>query len=107
MDKKTSMKKLPKFIIILGRKFKIKQLNNLSHLSQPCLGLCDYSNKVIYLEKLQTDEDKLDTLVHESSHAMLAISGVDQKLTDSENEIMCQLFTALFNDLSKSLKLKQ
>lgn len=106
MDQKTSVKKLPKFIVILGRKFKIKQLSNLSYHGEPCLGLCDASNKIIYLEKGQKESDKLDTLFHESVHAMLSISGVDQKLTDSENEIMCQLVTALFNDMIKALKFK-
>jgi hypothetical protein len=107
MDQKISVKKLPKYIVILGRKFKIKQLVGLCYHGEPCLGLCDASNKIIYLEKGQKEDDKLDTLVHESVHAMLSISGIDQKLTDSENEIMCQLVTALFNDLLKSLKLKQ
>ncbi len=101
------MNKIPKSIQILGRKFKIKQISNLKYGQDQVLGLCDYSNKAIYIEKDQTDKEKLDTLYHECVHAMLAISGIDQKLTDSENEIMCQLFTALYNDLIKALKFKQ
>jgi hypothetical protein len=44
---------------------------------------------------------KLDTLVHEASHFFLELTGISQKLSDSENEIYCQVITALFNDLKK------
>lgn len=94
-------KKFPTSITILGRKVKIKQGRGLVYMGQPCLGLCNYDEKVIYLEKEQSDEMKLDTLVHESSHFFLELTGISQKLSESENEIYCQVITALFNDLKK------
>lgn len=47
-------------------------------------------------------ETKKDTLVHEATHFFLELTGLSQKLTENENEIYCQLITALFHDLSKS-----
>lgn len=94
-------KKFPTSITILGRKVKIKQGRGLIYMGQPCLGLCNYDEKIIYLEKEQSDEMKLDTLVHEASHFFLELTGISQKLSDSENEIYCQVITALFNDLKK------
>jgi Zn-dependent peptidase ImmA (M78 family) len=98
------MKKLPSKVVILGRTVRIKQGNNLHFLGEPCLGLCDYDAKTIYLEKNQSPEMKHDTLVHEMGHFFLELSGISQKLSDSENEIYCQLITAFHNDINKSLK---
>jgi len=97
------MKKVPSSVTILGRKVKVKQGNNLHYMGEPCLGLCDYDNKVIYLEKNQLAQMKHDTLVHESVHFFLELTGLSQKLTDNENEIYSQLFTALYNDLKSQL----
>ncbi len=96
-------KKFPTSISIMGRRIKIKQGINLVYNGQPCLGLCDYDAKIIYLEKNQTDSTKNDTLCHEAVHFMLELTGISQKLTDSENELYSQLFTALFMDLKKHL----
>ncbi len=104
MDKENSLKKLPKSITILGRKFKIVQKKVLMYQDKPVLGLCDPGQKIIYLSKDQTDKEKLETLYHECVHGMLNISGIDQSISESENEIMCQLFTALFHDLITSLE---
>lgn len=97
------MKKFPASIVIMGRKIKIKQGANLVYNSDPCLGLCDYDNKIIYLEKNQSESTKRDTLCHEAVHFMLELTGISQKLSDSENELYSQLFTALFMDLKKHL----
>lgn len=94
-------KKIPSSIIILGRKVKIKQGRGLTYMGQPCLGLCSYDEKVIYLEKDQSDEMKMDTLIHEATHFFLELTGISQKLSDSENEIYCQVITAFFNDIRK------
>jgi hypothetical protein len=96
-------KSLPTSLTILGRKVKIKQGKNLVYEGKPCLGLCDYDNKTIYLEKLQGEESKQDTLCHESLHFFLILLGIDQKLTEAECEIYCQSFTALFRDLKEIL----
>lgn len=94
-------KRFPSSVTILGRKYKIKQGKNLVYAGQPCLGLCDNLNRIIYIEKDQDDKTKRETCVHEFFHALLFISGIDQKLTEAENEIYCQLATAFYHDIEK------
>lgn len=89
--------------MVLGRKFKIKQGANLAYHGQAVLGLCDYDNLTIYIEKTQSDNSKRQTLIHECCHAMLIIAGMDQRLSDSENEMYCQLLTAFCEDMKKVL----
>lgn len=103
MDKKNRVKKFPSYIVIMGRKIKIKQGYNLVYREQPCLGLCDYDNKIIYLEKNQPVQSKIETLVHEATHFFLELTGISQKLDEDTNEMYCQLITALFVDLKKDL----
>jgi Zn-dependent peptidase ImmA (M78 family) len=98
------MKKVPSSITILGRKVKIKQGNNLVYNGQQCLGLCDCDNNTIYLEKSVELPAKHDVLIHEIGHYFLEITGFSQKMSDSENEVMCQLLTLFYNDVKKSLK---
>jgi Zn-dependent peptidase ImmA (M78 family) len=93
----------PRFVIVLGRKFKIVQKKNIAYQGQNILGLCDYNNLTIYIEGSQSDQSKRQTLIHEACHAMLIITGMDQKLSDSENEIYCQLLTAFCEDMKKVL----
>lgn len=96
-------KRFPSSISILGRKYKIKQGKNLTYLGQPCLGLCDNLNRIIYLEKDQDDATKKETLCHEAAHSFFFITGIDQKLSEGENEIYSQLFTAFYHDMEKAL----
>lgn len=96
-------KSFPKSITIMGRKIKIKQGKNLVYREQPCLGLCDYDGKTIYLEKEQDHNTKVETLVHEATHFFLELTGISQKLDEDTNEMYCQLITALFVDLKKDL----
>lgn len=97
-------KRFPSSIAVLGRRYKIKQGKGLSYQGQPCLGLCDNSDRTIYLEKDQDDSGKKETLLHEAVHAMLFITGIDQKLSEGENEVYAQLFTAFYHDMEKVFK---
>jgi hypothetical protein len=97
-------KRFPLSITVLGRKYKIKQGANLAYHGQPCLGLCDNTARLIYLEKNQDDQTKKETLLHEAVHAMLFITGIDQKLSEGENEVYAQLITAFYHDVEKALK---
>jgi Zn-dependent peptidase ImmA (M78 family) len=96
-------KKLPSSITILGRKYKIKQGKGLVWNGQTCLGLCDNTSRIIYLEKEQDDQTKKETLLHECVHALLFISGFDQRLSESENEVYCQIFTAFYHDMESAI----
>lgn len=97
------MRKIPNQITILGRKVKIKIGKNLYYNGENCLGLCDYDAKVIYLEKNQSPQMMSDTLCHEATHFFLALVGGDQRMSDSENEMYCQLVTAFFKDMKNHL----
>lgn len=94
-------KKLPSYVVIMGRKVEIKQVANATYMGDKASGLCDYDARVIYLEKNMPYPQKIETLSHECVHFFLVLTGISQKLTDAENEIYAQLFTALFNDLKK------
>lgn len=94
--------KFPKSVTILGRKWVIKQVIRPTHNGEPCLGLCDFDGKIIYLEKEQDDDLKFLTLVHEAAHAWMILCGIDQRLSDSENEVYCQLISAFVEDIVRS-----
>lgn len=97
-------KRFPTSISILGRKYKIKQGRGLTFHGQPCLGLCDNNSKIIYIEKDQDEQSKVETCIHEFCHALMHISGIDQKLTEAECEIYAQLFTAFYVDVEKFIE---
>jgi len=93
----------PRSIMILGRKFKIVQKKNIAYHGQMILGLCDYNALTIFIESSQSDISKRQTLIHECGHAWLIITGADQRLSESENEMHCQLLTAFCEDMKKVL----
>jgi DNA-dependent RNA polymerase auxiliary subunit epsilon len=97
-------KRFPSSIMILGRKYKIKQGKGLTFQNMAVLGLCDNNTRTIYLEKDQDEHIKKETLLHECVHALLFITGIDQKLSDGENEVYCQLFTAFYHDMEVAIK---
>ena len=91
--------RVPKSITILGRKVTIKVGENLVYHGQPCLGLFDYGKMTIYLEKNQSNHSMRDTLYHECCHYFMLLCGMDQKMSDSEVEMYCQLISAFVNDM--------
>lgn len=97
-------KKFPASVTLCGRKYKIKQGKNLVYNGQPCLGLCDNQNRIIYLEADQEETSKRETLLHELAHAFMNLVGIDQKLTEAEAEIYCQVWTMFFHDVEAALK---
>lgn len=96
--------KLPRKVMILGRQYKIKSGKNLVFNNQKILGLCIPDDQLILIEKDQSEKSIKETLTHECAHAFLAISGIDQKLSDSENEVYAQLLTAFVEDMEKARK---
>jgi hypothetical protein len=92
-----------KNITILGRTIEIKIGKNLHYRGEPCLGLCDYDSRIIYLEKNQSPQMMKDTLCHEAVHYMLILTGMDQRISESENEMYCQLIAAFMQDMKKHL----
>ena len=39
--------------------------------TEPMFGLCDYTNRVIWIRRNQTEAEMLDTLLHELLHATM------------------------------------
>jgi len=70
----------PKSISIAGIMFKIhyKPMNDF--------GLCDIDKKTITIRDTLTAQEKLETLLHESLHACLAVSGLSYLLNNEETE---------------------
>lgn len=69
-------RKYPKFLTIRGEVWQVKFKHDLDKLAEadpedcPILGLCDPSNKTIYLRYKQSKIDLLKTFVHEVLHAI-------------------------------------
>tara|TARA_Y100001937_G_scaffold123381_1_gene186129 strand:- start:1585 stop:1887 length:303 start_codon:yes stop_codon:yes gene_type:complete len=70
----------PKSISIAGVTFKIeyKSINDY--------GLCDIDKKVITIRDSLSNQDTLETLLHESLHACLAVSGLSYLLNNEDTE---------------------
>tara|TARA_R100001198_G_C5198767_1_gene188612 strand:+ start:572 stop:880 length:309 start_codon:yes stop_codon:yes gene_type:complete len=70
----------PKTITIAGVPFKIqyKQMNDY--------GLCDIDKKVITIRESLSNQETLETILHESLHACLAVSGLSYLLNNEDTE---------------------
>jgi hypothetical protein len=95
---------LPKTISILGRIFTINEVEKVFVKGVEASGSCCAENRIIEIEKGQSLSQKMGILGHEVGHAGLVIFGLDQKLTDGENEIFCQLLRALIEDYISAFK---
>ena len=70
----------PKSISIAGVMFKIqyKSINDY--------GLCDIDKKLITIRDTLTAQETLETILHESLHACLAVSGLSYLLNNEDTE---------------------
>lgn len=88
----------------MGRKVTIKQVTELKNeLGEELSGECDYNKKIIFIQKNQGHEEKIETLVHEATHFFLEFTGISQKIDENTAEVYCQLITALFHDLKNDI----
>ena len=80
MAQKKKQYKLPPYILIGGMEFKIilKEIEDF--------GIMDFDARVICIRKSLTEEEKLDTLMHEVHHAALGVSGLSNVLNDDNLE---------------------
>ncbi|HAI19120.1 MAG TPA: hypothetical protein DCM10_14475 [Xanthomarina gelatinilytica] len=70
----------PKTITIAGVPFKIqyKQMNDY--------GLCDIDKKVITIRESLSNQETLETILHEALHACLALSGLSYLINNEDTE---------------------
>ena len=86
--------KIRKSYNVMGSKIKIKIVERMSEL-----GLYDNQNNIIYLNKNQTDEELLKTLLHELIHALQFKSGIHQAVSGELLEVMAETGSVLFFEL--------
>jgi Zn-dependent peptidase ImmA (M78 family) len=80
MAKRKRIYKLPPNILVGGMEFKIVFKDTEDY------GAMHFDEKIIYIRKGLTEEEQLDTLIHEVHHAALSISGVSHILDDDNTE---------------------
>ena len=92
-----------KTITILGRKYKLKHMSRdklLKIHGTPVHGLHDAMIRTIYIETDSSEQFRLGVLRHECVHAALAVTGLDQVIPPEFQEILCETFASLMEDLS-------
>ena len=80
MPRKKTSYSLPPTIKVGGMQFKIvlKDMDDFGEM--------DFDKKVINIRKGLTQEEELDTLIHEVHHAALGISGLSNIMDDENTE---------------------
>lgn len=98
--------RLPTKLQIAGITFKVKYVPDLASETHPgqLYGDCDVDERVIRINKVlhKTAGEYRATLLHESLHAALRVTGWAEVLGDKQEEALIQaLENALFKDLKK------
>jgi Zn-dependent peptidase ImmA (M78 family) len=100
--KKAEVVYLPKSVLVLGIKYKVKLTD-----SRDYLGLCDSQLKTIYISKHQTAREAFHTLLHELIHAWQFRVGVHQAISREMLEIISEgLATVLLECYDMKPKLR-
>lgn len=84
--------KLPRKIIIKGATWKIKKQKEVyDDDGNACLGLCNFENKIIYLEKQMDSKKMLEVFFHEFIHALTYEIHLD--IGEKAEEMLVESFT--------------
>ena len=90
--------KLPRSILIKGSNWKVRRRKHLDLDGQECYGLCDYSERTIWVQSGLDKELETLVFIHELIHASvhelhLDLDGVtDEILADGLSAILVSLF---------------
>lgn len=92
---------LPKSVMILGHKTKIVHTRELPETPKDddTIGLADILDHVIHVHKDLSKEAKRRIMLHEIYHHNLWRSGVDQSISKELQEVLCQNFAYLYDEL--------
>lgn len=93
---------LPKTIMIFGKEFKVI-VTSLKGLH----GDCNIGNLTIRIHQNLTKEEALSTLFHEAIHASLGISGLNEMLTENQEEAIVRMLEHAFADIVDITKLSK
>lgn len=97
--------RLPRNVKILGRKYRVKECSEPIIVDgEESSGACYTVDQIIEIEKALPMDEKMGILAHEMGHAGLVITGLDQKFTEKEIEVFCQLMRALVEDYVRAFK---
>jgi len=100
------MKKLPKSVTILGRKYKLKLISG-EQITEIAGVLCEacveLNTKQIFIVKDLPDDEKIIALFHEIQHISHLVCGVSQVVSPEMQEILCESTAQAFYDLLRSL----
>lgn len=100
-------KKYPKHLTILGRKYKLKfvdQPTMQKTTDEPSFAAVDFENKIILVLESLSDEDKMLSILHELGHITHVTVGANQVLSFEMQEILCESGANAILDLVKSLR---
>jgi hypothetical protein len=94
--------RIPKYVTILGEKIQIKMVDEVFVEGKRVSGSFDENTMTIEIEKGFSDNITFGLLVHEMAHSFLITTGIDQKLSEQETEVYCQLIKKFVIDCIRS-----
>lgn len=95
--------KIPRSILVLGDKYKIKEKKKVFLNGNQVAGLCCFYSKTIYVDSTLPKDEKFRVFLHELAHAAYAAIGCDQVLNSNENEIMAQSIATFIHQTIKQV----
>ena len=88
--------KVPKKKFIKGEVWTTKYKWNLRcDDGDPCWGLCDQPDRVIWLDRMTVEDEKLPVYLHEEGHALIHEMGI--MLPEEIEEILVEAFARHFS----------
>ena len=101
--------RIPRYIYIKGKRWKVVYRKRLTQDGDPCSGLCDLENRIIYLSKLLSPKERTATIFHELFHALLFECHVPEgaSLNEEVEEILCDAFADFIMSNLSNPKLKR
>jgi hypothetical protein len=100
------MKRLPKSVTILGRKYKLKIVTDKQITAVAgvlCEACVDFNTKTIYVWKDLPQDEQMVAIFHEIQHISHMVCGLSQVISAEMQEILCESSAQGFYDLLRSL----
>lgn len=94
--------KIPKTFQVKGKTWSVEYKWKLSDPEfGPCHGLCDPDKRIIYIDRLQPQEEKVKTFIHELGHAILFESHLNEcgGVEGFVEEVIVSAYADVFYDL--------